>query len=75
MRTNKERFNNFKSLLDEIDNDYGFGPNEDIIDESKVDDYILNFIQYAKKIKVYDIYLSKLNENESKSLLERLYEL
>lgn len=75
MRTNKERFNNFKSLLDEIDNDYGFGPNEDIIDESKVDDYILNFIQYAKKIKVYDIYLAKLNENESKSLLERLYEL
>ncbi len=75
MKTNAERFNNFKSLLDEIDLDYGFGPNEEIIDESKVEGYISNFIEYSKKIKVYDIYLSKLNENESKSLLERLYEI
>lgn len=75
MITNKEKFNNFKLLLDEIDNDYGFGPNEDIIDESKVDEYIINFINYTKKINVYDTYLTILNENESKSLLERLYEL
>lgn len=72
---NKERLNNFKLLLEEIDNNYGFGPNEDILDEYKVDTYIENFIEYTKKIKVYDLYLTKLNENESKSLLERLNEL
>jgi hypothetical protein len=75
MKTNKERFDDFKSVLDEIDSDYGFGPNEEIIDESKVEEYISNFVEYSKKIKVYDVYLSKLNENESKSLLERLYEI
>lgn len=72
---NKERLKNFKLLLEEIDIDYGFGPDEDILDESKVDLYIKNFIEYSKKIKVYDLYLNKLNENETKSLLERLNEL
>lgn len=69
---NKERLKNFKLLLEEIDTDYGFGPDEDILDESKVDLYIKRFIEYSKKIKVYDLYLNKLNENETKSLLERL---
>ena len=73
--TNKDKLNNFKLILDEIDRDYGFGPSEEIIDESKINEYIENFLEYSKKIKVYDVYLSKLNENESKSLLERLNEL
>lgn len=72
---NKERLNNFKLLLEEIDENYGFGPNEDILDESKVDLYIKNFVEYSKKIKVYDTYMSRLYENECKSLLERLNEL
>ena len=72
---NKERLNNFKLLLEEIDENYGFGPNEDIFDESKVDLYIKNFVEYSKKIKVYDTYMSRLYENECKSLLERLNEL
>lgn len=73
--TNKDKLNNFKLILDEIDRDYGFGPNEDILEESKINEYIENFLEYSKKIKVHDVYLSKLNENESKSLLERLNEL
>ncbi len=51
--------NNFKLLLEEIDKDYGFGPNEEISDYYKVDEYISNFINYCKKIKVYDVYMTK----------------
>ena len=70
--TNEDKLNNFKLILDEIDRDYGFGPNEDILDSSKINEYIENFLEYSKKIKVHDVYLSKLNENGSKSLLERM---
>ena len=40
---NKERYNIFLLLLEEIENDYGFGQNEDISDYTKIDEYISNF--------------------------------
>lgn len=49
--TNKDKLNNFKIILDEIGRDYGFGPNEDILDSSKLNEYIKNFLEYSKKNK------------------------
>lgn len=61
---NTERFKQFKDLLEEIDNDYGFGPNEEICDENKINEYIKNFISYSKSINVYEYYKTKLDELE-----------
>lgn len=55
---NTEKFKQFKDLLEEIDNDYGFGPNEEICE------YINNFIDYSKHINVYEHYKTKLDELE-----------
>lgn len=71
---NKERYNIFLLLLEEIENDYGFGPNEDISDYTKIDEYISNFINYSKERLMYESFC-KLYENESKSILERLNEI
>ena len=71
---NKERYNIFLLLLEEIENDYGFGPNEDISDYRKIDEYITNFINYSKERLMYESFC-KLYENESKSILERLNEI
>ena len=67
------KLNKLKELFEEIDDNIGIGPSEKIIDENKVDDYINNFINEFKNYKVFEM-LSIMNENESKSYLERLNE-
>lgn len=69
------RFKRFLILLEEIDRDYGFGPNEVIDDASKLNQYIDNFLEYSKQMKVYNSYFTKLYENESKSIAEKLNEI
>ncbi len=71
---NKEKFEKFLLILDEIDNDYGFGPNEPINDYDKIDTYIDNFVNYSKDMLIYDSFC-KLYEDESLSIMERINEL
>ena len=40
----KTRLEELQELFDYIDEGYGYGPSEEIIDEDKVDIYIRNFI-------------------------------
>ena len=61
-------------LFDRIDEEIGIGPSEEIIDESKINIYINNFISEFKKYKVFEM-LQTLNESTNKSLLEELEEL
>lgn len=76
----KTRLDKLQEVFDDIDINYGYGPSEAIIDESKVDQYIQNFIN---KFKQYpDIYeeLSVLtqgaiNEGDTKSPIERLKDI
>lgn len=68
------RLEKLKLLFDKIDLEIGIGPSEEIIDETKVDRYIENFISEFKQYKVFDM-LQTLNESSNKSLLEELEEL
>ncbi len=71
---NTNRLDKLIQLLDKIDEEIGIGPSEEIIDETKVDVYISNFINEFKQYKVFDM-LYSLNENTNKSLLEELNEI
>lgn len=71
---NTNRLDKLIQLLDKIDEEIGIGPSEEIIDETKVDVYISNFINEFKRYKVFDM-LYSLNENTNKSLLEELNEI
>ncbi len=70
----RDKFKELTLLLDEIDNDYGFGPNETLDNDTNLSLYIENFINYAKDLGLYDKYLLNLDECTGKSLLERLNE-
>ena len=71
---NTNRLDKLIQLFDKIDEEIGIGPSEEIIDETKVDVYINNFINKFKQYKVFDM-LCSLNENTNKSLLEELNEI
>lgn len=68
------RLEKLNLLFDKIDLEIGIGPSEKIIDETKVDMYIKNFISEFKQYKVFDM-LQTLNESSNKSLLEELKEI
>jgi hypothetical protein len=68
------RLEKLNLLFDKIDSEIGIGPSEEIIDESKVNTYIENFITEFKQYKVFDM-LCSLNESTNKSLLEELEEI
>ncbi len=71
---NTNRLDKLIQLFDKIIEEIGIGPSEEIIDETKVDVYINNFINKFKQYKVFDM-LCSLNENTNKSLLEELNEI
>lgn len=68
------RLEKLNLLFDKIDLEIGIGPSEKIIDETKVDMYIKNFISEFKRYKVFDM-LQTLNESSNKSLLEELNDI
>ncbi len=68
------RLKQLNLLFERIDEEIGIGPSEEIVDETKIDIYVENFINEFKKYKVFEM-LQILNENSSKSLLEELNEI
>ena len=68
------RLEKLNLLFDRIDEEIGIGPSEEIIDGSKINEYIENFICEFKQYKVFEM-LQTLNESTNKSLLEELEEL
>ena len=70
----KEKFEELKKIFEEIDTTYGVGPNEPITDSNKVNTYIENFIEYIKSRLIFE-HFDKINEDNSKSFIERLNEL
>ena len=70
----KEKFGELKKIFEEIDTIYGVGPNEPITHPNKVDTYVENFIEYIKSRLIFE-HFNKINEDSSKSFIERLNEL
>ena len=70
----KTRLKKLQDLFDFIDENYGCGPQEEIIDENKVDEYIENFINDFKDYKIFKRF-SVLNEDTNKTILESLNEI
>lgn len=68
------RLKKLNLLFEKIDEEIGIGPSEEIVDESKVDTYIANFINEFKQYKVFEL-LQTLNENANKSLLEEINDI
>ena len=68
------RLKKLNLLFERIDEEIGIGPSEEIVDESKVDAYIANFINEFKQYKVFEL-LQTLNENTNKSLLEEINDI
>lgn len=71
---NKEKFEKLKKIFEEIDAAYGVGPNEPITNSNEVKAYIENFIEYLKSRLIFE-HFNKINEDNSKSFIERLNEL
>lgn len=71
---NKEKFEKLKKIFEEIDTVYGVGPNEPITNPNEVNVYIENFIEYLKSRLIFE-HFNKINEDNSKSFIERLNEL
>ena len=49
------RLERLNLLFDRIDEEIGIGPSEEIIDESKINKYIENFIGEFKQYKVFEM--------------------
>ncbi len=67
----KEKFEKLKKIFEEIDTIYGVGPNEPITNPNKVGTYVENFIEYIKSRLIFE-HFNKINEDSSKSFIERL---
>lgn len=71
---NKAKFKKLEKIFEEIDTVYGVGPNEPITNPNEVNVYIENFIEYLKSRLIFE-HFNKINEDNSKSFIERLNEL
>lgn len=69
------RFERLQVVFEDIEWDYSFIPNEEIVDESKIDEYIENFVEYSKKKGFYEYFNEPHNKHGGKSYIELLNEI
>lgn len=70
-----KRLKKLQLMFEEIHNNCGFGPSENIDDADKIDEYIENFIyEFSETNSEMFKYLDNLNESTGKSYLEILHE-
>lgn len=68
----KSRLEKLKEIFEVLDLDYGYGPDDEIIDESKINIYIQNFLNKFNQYPDIISELSVINESYGKSILEAL---
>lgn len=69
------RLEKLQNIFEQIDEGIGIGPSEQIIDESKVDEYILNFKNKLEKYKIKEHFEVIYEEYGNKSFMEKLDEI
>lgn len=68
----KSRLEKLKEIFEVLDLDHGYGPDDEIIDESKINIYIQNFLNKFNQYPDIISELSVINESYGKSILEAL---